>query len=327
MNAQTIPYHLRPNKAVERNLFMDLLSIVNAYRRITDYSYIGLGGPFLEDFKSMHEIFEIKRMISIEMDDSVHKRQLFNAPVNCINCIMKISGEFIDDYMSEGNAVFWLDYSNPKEILTQLDEIRTLIPKLIPGDIVKITLNAHPEGFLGKPWGYIKAQKRKKAVRDYRLRELAKRLPEYFPEDTTPEMMDDGIYPIVLCKAIEIAVKKGLEGFPGKLLQPLALFIYADSRRSPMLTVTGIILEENDVTEFLIRTDIQKWKFAKTDWGSPLEIRVPQLSIRERLCIDSMLPLHNGEPIYRMFDYIDPGELENYTRYYRHYPYFSKVLL
>lgn len=329
MNAQTLPYHLRPNKAVERSLFMDLLTMINAYRRISDYAYIGLGGPFLEDFKNIHESFEIKKMISIEMSESVYKRQLFNAPVNCIDCMIKISGEFIDDYLSEGNAIFWLDYSDPREILSQLDEIRRLIAKLIPGDIVKITLNSNPDAFLGRPrWlSGIKRWKQKRAVNEFRLSEFEKRLPEYFPEGTTLNMMEEGPYATVLCKAVEIALKKGLQGVPRKVFQPLALFIYADSKRSPMLTATGILLEESEVVDFFTRTNIRSWKFAKLDWGAPLEIKVPQLSIRERLCIDSMLPEYSGETIYRMFDYIDRGELENYIRYYRHYPYFSKVLL
>jgi len=324
MNAQTIPYHLRPNKAVERNLFMDLLSIVNAYKKISDYAYIGLGGPFLEDFKGMHESFEVKRMISIEMIESVHKRQLFNAPVNCIDFLKKFSGEFIDDYVSEGNAIFWMDYSNPRETLTQLDEIRRLIPRLIPRDIVKITLNVNPLAFLGRPRGRIRPLEQ---IREYRLRELESRLPEYFPEDVGPEMMDDNVYPAVICKAVEIAVKRGLEGFPGKIFQPLSLFLYADSRWSPMLTATGILLGKDDIAEFLTKTNIQSWKFAKTDWSPPIEIKVPQLSIRERLCIDSMLPLYAGNAIYRTFEYIDPVEIDNYIKYCRYYPYFSKVLL
>ena len=44
------PYHQRPNKTVDRYLFVELLSKINRYRHIGDYSYIGLGGPSLEDF-------------------------------------------------------------------------------------------------------------------------------------------------------------------------------------------------------------------------------------------------------------------------------------
>ena len=46
------PYHLRPNKAIDRFLLVDLLRHV-PYEERKRYEYIGLGGPFLEDFKIM----------------------------------------------------------------------------------------------------------------------------------------------------------------------------------------------------------------------------------------------------------------------------------
>jgi hypothetical protein len=47
----SIPYHLRQNKAIDRNLFTDLLSRIGRYKNISDYTYYGFGGPYMEDFK------------------------------------------------------------------------------------------------------------------------------------------------------------------------------------------------------------------------------------------------------------------------------------
>ena len=67
MSGGTVPYHLRQNKAIDRSLFIDLLARLNRCRDISDYTYIGFGGPFLEDFKSVHSFTGISKMISIEM--------------------------------------------------------------------------------------------------------------------------------------------------------------------------------------------------------------------------------------------------------------------
>jgi hypothetical protein len=60
-----LPYQLRPNKAVERLLFVDLLSILDHEIHIgRDYGYFGFGGPQMEDFRLLHERFAKMQMIS-----------------------------------------------------------------------------------------------------------------------------------------------------------------------------------------------------------------------------------------------------------------------
>ncbi|WP_407928292.1 O-methyltransferase, partial [Collimonas silvisoli] len=57
MSGAYVPYHLRQNKAVDRQLFVDLLTKLNRYKAIGDYSYVSFGGPYLEDFKLVHSHF------------------------------------------------------------------------------------------------------------------------------------------------------------------------------------------------------------------------------------------------------------------------------
>lgn len=77
------PYHLRHNKAVDRFLFIDLISKINEVSNgaIASYTYHSLGGPFLEDFKLMHHYFPLINMVCIEKDLETHKRQKFNCPI------------------------------------------------------------------------------------------------------------------------------------------------------------------------------------------------------------------------------------------------------
>ena len=84
MSGGAVAYHLRENKAIERGLFIELLTRVGRVANISDYTYIGFGGPFLEDFKALHASLRIAKMISIEMDENVCKRQAFNRPADFI---------------------------------------------------------------------------------------------------------------------------------------------------------------------------------------------------------------------------------------------------
>ena len=84
VSGATAPYQLRPHKAIERNLFMDLLKRIDAANNVdlTKYRYVGFGAAFLEDFKVCHLELGIKVMDSIEMSKFAYSRQIFNNPYN-----------------------------------------------------------------------------------------------------------------------------------------------------------------------------------------------------------------------------------------------------
>ncbi len=324
---QTLPYHLRPNKAVDRNLFVELLLMINLYNKISDYSYIGFGGPFLEDFKIIHASLGLTEMVSIENNEDVYNRQKFNSPLNCIEYKKEQCSDFIDNFSNEGNVIIWLDYATPR-LLDQLNELRRLIVKVSKYDIVKITVNVNPQA-LGEPDPDepnntdIPAPE---ILHRYRLKKLMEAIPDYFPEGTTFDMMRRLHYPKIICKAFEIAAKKAMEGIPELYYQPLTIFTYADSG-NPMLTITGIMLEEKEEADFFEKTGIDDWIFAKAKWSDPLLIDVPELSVKERIQLDAMLPHHTRGDIYSSLNFIKKDKIDNYICYYRHYPLFGKIVL
>jgi len=108
----TLPYHLRQNKAIDRNLFIDLLGRIGRYRNISDYQYIGFGGPFLEDFKLLHASLRLKNMTSLEQSEEVVKRQKFNKPVSSINPLKKTSGEYLTEFDFDSPSIVWFDYTS-----------------------------------------------------------------------------------------------------------------------------------------------------------------------------------------------------------------------
>ena len=152
MSGHNVPYQLRPNKFVERQLFLDLLDFVRVWNGPSHYIYASMGGRFLEDFKLVNDRFAIEQMISIELDETTWNRQRFNR-LGFIDCRKQSSGEFIADLdllmqnNKQSRMIVWLDYAIANKRGEQLGEFRQLVSKLASGDVAKITLNANSQSF------------------------------------------------------------------------------------------------------------------------------------------------------------------------------------
>jgi hypothetical protein len=328
MSGGSVAYQLRPNKAVDRNLLIDLLNKLNRIVNISDYRYFGFGGPFLEDFKLMHAHLRIAKMTSIEQNKDVHLRQKFNSPLSCINFVNKPSSEFIESEPFDDLSIVWLDYTDPAKIGEQLKEIEYLVTKLSRSDILKITLNSNPSALGGKAT-------EEKDLQEVRLQILESRLNEYFPSGTQPEMLVHTHFGKVIFKALELAIKKGMRGKGKEYFQVLSSFLYKDGGHE-MLTVTGILLEDDKekIDNFFNGTRLLNWPLGLFEWSVPKVINVPELSVKERIHIDNLLPQNDCQVVKNSLGYCIDGDdvemnslIENYINYYRSYPLFSKVVL
>jgi hypothetical protein len=322
--AGTIPYHLRQNKAIDRSLFIDLLARINRYRNISDYSYIGFGGPFLEDFKVLHSALRIRNMISIESDKNVMARQKFNQPVSCVEIRNQLSGDFLTNHIFQEPSIVWFDYAIPAQLGTQLAEAQSLVSKLTAGDVLKITLNASPEP-LGKPADG-------SDLRTYRAEEAAKRLADYGPAVVDIDDVTTKNFPTLLLRALHSACKRGVVGAPRLYVQPLTAFVYKDGQQ--MLTATAIILNHADKAAFFAQTRLEHWSHLNVEWAQPLSISVPDLSTKERLYVESLLPGGDPDEIRQSLGFFvgaderEASELmRNFVNYYRLSPSFSRIVV
>ncbi|MCY1205086.1 hypothetical protein D9M72_166220 [compost metagenome] len=329
MSGTDIAYHLRPNKAIDRNLFIALLERVGRVRNISSYEYIGFGGPMLEDYKTLHAALRITRMHSIERDLHTFKRQKFNKPAGFINLHFKDSEEFFRTHAfnAEGTIV-WLDYVDCQH-KTQLDELVNVASSLDCHDVIKITLNASVKN-LG-------AEERPPHERaPIRLAEFIRRMGDYAPPDLTPDDVQTRNFP----RTLQSCIKRALGGLPagqgGRYFQILSSFLYSDGQ--PMLTVTGIIFKTPArvaSAEFKRISRISRWPFTNLTWADPRPISVPALTAKERMRLDEVLPFSRGGDtqwqarLERHLGY-KPGSSESlahYARYYRTYPHFSRIVL
>ncbi|HZH38967.1 MAG TPA: O-methyltransferase [Bacillales bacterium] len=327
MSGASIPYHLRANKAIDRYAFLELLSKIDRYSPISQYKYIGFGGPSLEDFKYIHSRFGLGNMLSIEGDPNVYNRQKFNQPHNCIDCLQQSSSVFIDEFQRTQETIIWLDYMSHKELRNQIEEFRATISKLELLDIIKITVNSHAAA-------YVQSQEDMKPLElhEARITHLKTVLGENFPAaEVTVDMMTEKRFPEALHLVLKYAANLAMVGQNDIYFQPLTAFSYKDGHQ--MLTVTGIILERNEKQGFLDKTNIDKWELSNIDSEPPRRINVPDLTIKERLHIDSRLPNSEAKTIQDELGFLFAKEksislemLETYVLFYRQSPYFSRIV-
>lgn len=328
MSGGNIAYHLRPNKAVERALFLDLLNRIGRTSfNISGYQYVGFGGPFMEDFKALHHATRISDMTCIERDAVVQARQKFNCPFDSIKFILSDSSTFLDSFRPAIPTVAWLDFTSPGELKQQLDDTCELVGKLAHGDIFKVTLNASVAALREDP-GNIKQHE----LVSLRKNVFEERVGSDKPSTIKPDDFKADNYPALLLKALHNAANRGVNN-TSLTVQPLTSFAYSDG--TAMLTATGILLDPSEirVDEFPESSRLCHWPFAMLDWKHPIEINLPVLSLRERMTLEKMQP--NGSVLDAkkvLGDLINPEgippqSVTSFAKFYRIYPEFVRASL
>ena len=137
------PYHLRVNKAIDRFLLIEILDILKGYCDISDYTYYGFGGPFLEDCRLIHDRCPEIQIVSVEKNHQTFRRQEFHRFSKKLELINTDFASFIAHFSSIGREIFWLDYTNLS--LGHFDDFENVLGKVAENSIVKITIRAEPE--------------------------------------------------------------------------------------------------------------------------------------------------------------------------------------
>ena len=313
--ASSLPYRLRPNKAVDRELFLSLLSRLSHSLNIPSYKYVGLGGPFLEDFRLVHARIGIRDMDCIEMEEAVHQRQLFNRPLESIKCVHSA----LEDYLSSSEfmspIVLWLDYTDPRQLRAQIESFADQALELPLGSVVRITLNANPES-LGKPPAGLES-----TVLPFRFTNFRARVGDYCPADLVNVDMSQSRFSTSVLRALKLAVdKRMLEVRDRKVCWALAT-TYADGQA--MATATIVVVAESDT---VIESLLSGWEF-HTFPSEPLVLDMPALSTLERLTMEAY-----DDPKSMMTFPLPPSAMgqdpfDAFKKFYRVFPHFSRVEL
>ncbi|MFV0294928.1 MAG: O-methyltransferase [Hyphomicrobiaceae bacterium] len=328
MSAAGLPYRLRPNKFVDRELFLDIISRVVSARGPRDYAYISMGGAHLVDHFGIFRRTGIEKLYAFDEEDNTVERQKTNKPFDRVECRCHGSNELAGRYeqilndLGAEKAVIWLDYTRPKQRLSQLQEVESIAKKLIPGDVLRVTLNADTEGLqklkaqLPKGIDFATPNEEWAAL-------LRQQLGEFVPADL------DGFtatsFPSALARCIEAAISSGLaQGDEGATALPLLSTTYQDTSR--MLSVTVLIRRDDEEG-----AAPPHWEFLPNGWGDVINIDAPDLSLREKSKLDSILHLGAKDAADTLGFFLGDSRerseatIGSYTTFRRYYPSFFNV--
>lgn len=303
------PYHLRVNKAIDRFLLIEILDILKRYCDISNYTYYGFGGPFLEDCRLIHNRCPEIKTVSIETNQETCKRQEFHRFSKNLDLKLENFANFLANFSSTGREIFWLDYTDLK--IGHFDDFMSVLGKVSEKSIVKLTIRA---ARYDKEW------------KDFQ-REYDQILPAS-PDITAIER--PLLFAKLLQKMTQIASQKALPASGESIFQILDSSHYSD--QTHMLSITGIVCNKREVSE--IQQWFKNWHFVNLKWNDPRRIDVPTLSTKERLYLEKYLPTKakTGRSLSRALGYkIDNSyrehieKLKQYEEFYQYYPYFARV--
>jgi hypothetical protein len=335
MSGHQVPYQLRTNKFIERQLFLDALDFVRVWNGPSKYVYVSMGGPFLEDFKHINDRFSIESMVSLESDEMTWKRQQFNSPFGFIECRHQTTGAFINDFnvfageRQGSRFVIWLDYANASERYMQLQEYESLLNKLGEGDIIKITLNANYQSSMKRSEHQSLSDRRFDTIL---MSELSEELGEYVPSGGIQKAhLSDKGFAQLLMECVQMAAVRATQN--SEIISfPLLGCRYKDSEHQ-MMTATVVLCSDASKAGIMNDTSFAEWPFRSKDWENVIEVKVPHLSAHERSSINHLMK--TIDDAYRIHTEIgiqfdeNQGEsinqLRNYIRHYRRYPFFGRV--
>lgn len=331
-------YHLRPNKAVDRLVFLDILRALELYYPLNDHVYIGFAGPYSEDFRLLAQTFPALRMISVEEDGETHKRQEFHLCSSRMELHHCTFEEFLSSgFPSEYPTITWADYTDmTRECLLEASDIAR---KAVPSSLLRITVRAETPVYNALQLGRrtprrlprTKRQAFDEFVASYRnsisIADVA------FDEDLfTWEWFREERFPALLRELINTVITASCNH--PKVFLPLHAVKYSDG--TIMLSVTGVFCSNEECDS--LRTHFESESdFFSVEPGMIDVIDVPALTTKERLHLDAVLPTSDeDEPItLDRLGYLIEGDgsrreseykMLQYEKYYRLYPYFGKLL-
>ena len=318
-------YQLRPNKAADR------LALMEAIRRLTrlgdvrieDYTYFGLGGPFLEDFRLLHEFWPDIQMVSFESERETFKRQEFHLPFRTLQLFEEDISSYINRYdPGELRSIFWLDYTNLQ--YSCFEDFEALLGTVAEYSMIKVTLRCNPDDY----WMLNPPDPPK--LKEARAKKFRRNFERVLPSQFVNPPREQTKLASLLQDMLQVTTQRAIPA-PADIrtFVPVSSFYYSDG--TGMFTLTGIVCDSGKVGE--VEKAFLDWELANLRWGQPKRIALPVLSTKERLHLQGFLPSGQGagcklleELGYLIEDDIPHSEeaLEQYATFHRYSPYFIR---
>jgi len=314
MSSQKINYNLRPSKAIERKLILEVLKEGCTKKTSDEYVYVGFGAVYFNDFRLFHNELNIIDMISIEKKDSEIDRCNYNCPFKCIVVEPGVSYDVLPGILrkkKDKKSIVWLDY----DFEFKPDILR---------DIETCAKNVSSKSFF-----LITIRKNLKYSSD-NLEDFSDDFGDDTPDnikkvDLEPKNHHKTIRTIFL-NTINKSLSEHYASTPNEnkvLFKQLFNFVYQDG--APMYTIGGMFIKQSENEEF------ENFEFLKLPYilqeEDAYNITFPLITNKEIHLLNSFLP--NAEKSEFMdeegLEFIPEKQKENYFDLYKYFPTYLEI--
>ena len=244
-----INYSLRPSKSIQRQIIFDGIRTIRNRLDIDESIYVGFGSIWFADFVMAHKILDINEMISIEEDEILYRRAVFNSPYASVEIRRGTSSKVLpslyeDETICKRPWVMWLDYDSAFDEKS-IDDARTAIERA-PNDTVFLVT------FSGNASSYAQPNDRPDRLRDL--------FGDVVPDDLGKDECDATNMRNILADLATDFMKSSAAraARPGGFV-PAFRVLYKDG--APMVTVGGILPSDRDTARAVLSiVEIDEWK-------------------------------------------------------------------
>jgi hypothetical protein len=317
---QKVFYDLRPGKQIERRMLLDTFQLLsNGGFRISDYQYTGFGSIYFVDFVLFHKYLGISNLLSLEHDPDAAARARFNKPYDIIKLEIKSAYDAIPSLDRDLKHILWLDYDFRLEA-SVLTDVQEAAFQLSPGSIVLITVDVEP------PNAVEKIEPEPETLRGPSPEMSMQLFREECGPFWDPTWTADSFVASQLSNRsrdiLNLAIANSLAVRRGVLFLPLFSFVYRDGHT--MYTFGGMIGGESE-RHMLEGCGLDRAQYLRRNANDlPYEITVPRLTRKERMYLDSLMPLQGKRGRNQLG--FNLKELRAYEDVYRFFPTYVEAL-
>jgi hypothetical protein len=319
-----VQYDMRPAKQAERRMLVDALQrLAAAGFPVADYQYTGFGAIYFVDFILFHKILGLKRLVSLEQQESLTSRMKFNRPFSCVEIKMVPASSEIPNLSRDVRHIVWLDYDGvlQRDFLWDIQSAITVLPA---GSILLVTVDVEPP----EDHDFTIVDPHFDSSEEVLGPKHWKRYFEFHASSYLKLGLSDsdfGKSELILrsTEILKAAFTKSIVSRPHLQFLPMFNFAYKDSHS--MLTMGGMIADPSEKRK-LQTSSLSETVYYRDDFGSPpFEIKVPRLTRKERVYLDREMPCEDGW-VPGDFD-LDPAEVRHYRDIYRFLPAFAEIMI
>lgn len=302
---ESINYALRPAKVIERKMLCEAFARLAAFDKLVSYRYLGFGSTYFSDFSLVHRLLGITKNTSMERDLHNRSRFEFNRPYSCIELQFGESNDILPRLSWDVKTIAWLDYDRKmgQEVLS---DIAFFCAKALPGSVLVVTVNAHPDKF-------------GRRVSSLEGRFEGHKIPPNISEANLGDWGTAATLRRIITNQIEETLAQRNGGVsPSAHLQYRQIFNFHYADGAKMLTVGGLLYEKSQA-DIIEKCSFDTLDFVRGD-NVAFCIDVPCLTSKEIRYLNCQLP--TADASHLRAESVPPNDLQAYARIYRYFPRF-----